>query len=407
MNIVYDLETSGLSTKHQILTACFIITNDAFEIDNVYNFRVALNPLEIPAESAIAVNAVDITQHMLHHKNKFDDLITEEEFARRLNNLLSTLLSSGAALIGYNSNKFDIKHLRKVLIKWGYNPYYNYNKFPMVDIYNHIKFLKLSKPKAFEGMENLKLGTVYKQLYGESAGTLHEAEADVHHCIDIAKFLLEKYGWDIVKENHKVNNLSTLDLRPGDVVALANPHNSKFEKCIVHDVTDTYVLMEKLNAEPEDYKFINIHKNDFAIAKKIDSSSLPQPVSINKYFASFDKEGERGVEEFVYHIGFKDFIALSGEDNEISLINKTHLDQLLNSQAFTRIRPIKHTTDGLEVGILSTAEKNFLKFYFTKYGMGENDVSDVKNENEDKVKLIKEYKAAYKELYAIVSATLG
>ena len=397
--IFYDLETSGLDTKHQILTACFIRTNDSFDIEKVYNFRVALNPLEIPAESAISVNAVDITQHMMHHKNKFEDLMTEGEFARAVNALLSKYLKKDSALIGYNSNKFDIKHLRKVLIKWGYNPYFNYNKFGMVDLYNHIKFLKLSKPAEFFKIGNLKLGTVYNQLTKKDHGILHEAQADVEYCVELAKYLLETFGWDIVAENAKVNNLGTLSLEPGDLLAVANPYEETvtFDKCIVHEVTPNYVLLEKCELKDEnDFKFSNVHKNDFRIAKKIGKSKLENPMTVDGYFASFD--GNRGVESFVYHIGFKDFDTLADGNHFDMWSNDTHLGELVNSQIFTRVRPIRHTEEGLDVDDLSEDEKDFICFHFDKYGIGEDDVFEGEK-NLDKVQLLKEYKAAYKELY--------
>lgn len=404
MRVFYDLETSGLDTKHQILTACFILTNDIFEIDKVLNFRVALNPLEIPAESAISVNAVDITQHMLHHKNKFPDLLTEEQFALKVNALLTKYLNKDSALIGYNSNKFDIKHLRKVLIKWGYNPYYSYNRFPMVDLYNHIKFLKLAKPKEFVGIENLKLGSVFKQLIKKEPTHLHEAEADVHHCVDISKFLLKEFDWDIVAENHKVNNLASLELVPGDIIMIANPYEQEvtFDKCIVHEITPSYTLLEKtILRNPEENKFVNVHKNDFRIGKKVGHEELKSPMTVDKYFASF--EGNKGVESFVYHIKFDDFECLEEIRSEPGLgylidSNTTPLGELINSQIFTRERPIKHTEEGLVVDPLTEEEQAFIIRHFSQYGLGEDDVF-LGEKNEDKVQLLREYKTAYKELY--------
>lgn len=401
--LFYDLETSGIDTKHQILTACFIITNDKFEIDEVLNFRVALNPLEIPAESAISVNAVDITQHMLHHSNRFPDLITEEEFAEKVNNLLENFLGNFDPLIGYNSNKFDIKHLRKVLIKWGYNPYYARNQFPMVDIYNHIKFLRLSKPKEFSDILDLKLGTIYARLIGKDARVLHEAEADVHHCIDVSKFLLENFDWDIVKENHKVNNLFAMMLIPGDVLMVANPHfdGPPFSKCIVHDANDSYILLEKTKLENlDENKFSLVHKNDFKIGKKISEVELSNPMSVQKYFDSF--EDKKGVENFIYHLKFKDFNELKDirEYPDSYAIGPTfsHLGEMMNSQTFTRSRPIKHTDEGLEIDDFTDGEKWYIISHFKTYGLGEDDVFDGEK-NEEKVKLLKEYKAAYKELF--------
>jgi len=406
--LFYDLETSGISTRHQILTACFIVCNDEYEIDNIFNFRVALNPLEIPDESAIFVNAVDITQHMLHHTNRFPDLITEEEFANKLHNLLSFYLEQNLSpLIGYNSNKFDIKHLRKVLIKWGYNPYYSYNRFPMVDLYNHVKFLKLSRPSEFDGIENLKLGTVYKQLVKKDTGILHEAEADVKYCVEIASFLREHYDWDIAKENHRVNNLFGMMLIPGDNVILANPHTEVpvFEKYIVHESNDSNILLEKVDLEKDDKRFLVINKNDFGIGKHIGHKDISVPWTIDQYYKSFENEGTtKFVEDFIYHIGFKDFKELANiRDNPDSYeIGPTfsHLGEMMNSQTFTRLRLIKHTDYGLAVDELSDGEQWYLISYFETYGLGDEEEKCEGKENADKVQLLKEYKAAYKELFS-------
>lgn len=422
MNIFYDLETTGLDSKHQILSACFVKTDDNFEITEILNFNVALNSLEIPAESAIAVNSVDITKHMIDHKNKFDNLISEEEFARQINTLFLKTLQYGHKLIGYNSNKFDIKHIRKVLIKYGYNPYYNYNKFEMVDILNHVKYLRLTKRKIFDGIENLKLSSVFKHLIGEEAKGQHEAESDVLNCVTIAKHFVEHHNWKITERNDEVNNLFTMCVKPGDEVVLANPY-SKTSKDIdafiryqVQDVTKNYILLK--NLEPEkyennhhgidqnDYRVIN--KNDFCLAKLVLDVETPIKglKTVDQYYAEFE---DKGIENFIYGIKFGGFDELARVRSHYGLdfdTTSNELNQIKASQIFSRVRPIRHKTNGVQYDeILETESfRKFFVFYYDKYLKEEMDKTYPEADEKSKViKLIRDYKSAYKELYEVLS----
>lgn len=407
MRLFYDLETTGLKTTNQILTACFITTDNSYNIVEICNYRIALNPLEIPAESAIAVNAVDITQHMINHTNRFSDLMTEEEFALAINEKLSNFLSEENSLIGYNSNKFDITFLRKVLIKWGYNPYYNFNKFPMVDLYHHISYVKLHKPYEFEGMKNSKLGTVYRQLFKEDPVVLHEAEADVLYCVKIAKFLLEKFGWDITLENNKVNNLFNGSFNKGDLIYLIDSRKRKGDILYtIHDINKSKVLIEHTKTK----KFSTVNKTDFALAKKIKTVELEEFKTLDSHFSTYESTREKGVEEFVYHIQFKDFEVLANcrldRIDDVCSNQEDHLTDLVNSQIITRVRPIKHTDEGIEVYNMSDSQKKFIIRYFEKYGLGENDSFDGEA-NQDKVKLLRDYKVAYRELVESLKSETG
>ena len=410
MNIFYDLETTGISTKHQILTACFIMTDGMFNIEHVKNYKIALNPLEIPAESAIAVNSVDITKHMIDHKNKFDDLITEEQFAYELNEFFLETLGIGYNLIGYNSNKFDIKHIRKLLIKYGYNPYYNYNKFGMIDLLNHMKYFKITKPNVLD-IDSLTLGNVYNELVGEMAVGLHDAESDVISCVKIAKVLLDKFNWNIVDKNYKTNNLFELNVNPGDIISIINPYFSeKSEKLYdyqVHCVDKNSILLKLCDTvESKNKNFKVVTRNDFCLAKiKLRDAEMEYTIkTTNQYYSEFP---ESGVENFIYSIQFKDFPALklSGSVFDIKWTNSP-FSQLLSSQIFTKIRPIRHTTDGLEYDseIFEYPEiKQFFIKYYDTYLKEEMDKEypeiDTMKTGDSVVQLIKDYKTAYKELY--------
>jgi len=183
---------------------------------------------------------------------------------------------------------------------------------------------------------------------------------------------------------------------------VANPFEQKttFDKCIVHEVTKAYIVLEKkVLKDPSENAFMTVHKNDFRVGKKIGHDDVHDLMTVNKYFASFD--GKKGVEDFVYHVGFKDFdkLADAREHQDLIVTARSNLFDLLNSQTFTKIRPIRHTSEGLEVDDLSDDEKSFIQHYFNQYGMGEDDVFEGVAENKDKVQLLKEYKLAYKELY--------
>lgn len=421
MNIFYDLETTGLEMKNQILSASFILTDDDFEIIEKKNFNVALNPLEVPAESAIVVNAVDITKHMHGHSNRFEDLITEEAFAQKINRFfISTLGSKGNYnLVGYNSNKFDIKFLRKVLIKYGYNPYYNYNKFGMIDILNHIKYIKCIKPKEFAKLENLTLGNAFDHLLSKKAKGLHEAESDVISCIEIAKALKSKYKWDIIKNNSRINSLNSMKSIAGDILVLLNPYSNTatdkngYIKYQVHDSNGNYILLkciEKDKLTPyEDgtiAEFKLITKNDFCLAKFMENKPLiDKQKSIDEYFS---ESPDTGVENFIYDIKWNDFDVLydltKALETDIEFDpTSSKLNQIKASQIFSRARPIHHIDSGVQYDhVLEQEEfKKFFLFYYEKYIAEEmnKEYKEVETINSKELQLIREYKAAYKELY--------
>lgn len=421
MLMFYDLETTGLDTKHQILSACFVTTDNWFNVKKIKNFNVALNPLEIPAESAIAVNAVDITKHMIGHDNRFEDLLSEEDFAAELHEMFIATLDKGTySLVGYNSNKFDIKHLRKVLIKYGYNPYYNYNKFGMIDILNHAKMLRIKTPTLFTDIPNLKLSSVYKHLLGKEAKGQHEAESDVLNCVELCRELKSKIEWDIVEKNAHVNNAFRLKLVRGDIIALANPYAEWLTnpngiiKYQVHDTSNSYILLKCTEQEKleSDYEFKLISKNDFCLAKLVETGiELKEFITLENHFSS---NLDSGVENFIYDVKFKDIALLASTRRKHQtnmfiqgqIATNSAVEQMIASQMFSRARPILHTNDGVQYENFLEENIHYRKFfiyYYEKYLAIEinKEYPDV-DQNLPVVKLIKEYKNAYKELYDIL-----
>lgn len=398
MNVFYDLETTGIETKHQILSACFIKTDKDFNIKDVQNFNVALNPLEIPAESAILTNSVDIRKYFLHSKHRHPDLITEKEFADKLNTYFLGTIQKNYNLIGYNSNKFDIQHIRKVLIKYGYSPYYKYNQFEMIDLYNHIKYISIVYPAVLRDIKDLKLGSVYQHLIKKPANSQHEADADTKVCIELAKHLKFNLDWDIVKENYKTNNIFELELSSGDIIISANP-NRTLTKYFVHDTNKNYILLESIPKEDEESHFRLVKSSDFTIAKKTEGY-YPGPFKTIE--ESFDEMPDNGVENFIYKVKFNDFEYLKKSYLKKSVDSKTcfkdlesPVGQMKAYQEFTNNRPIKHTDNGLDVDDFSNDEIKFMKLYYNLYLKEELE----KRSDEPILQFLNEYKEAYLELF--------
>lgn len=399
--IFYDFETTGLDTIHQILTACFIETDKNFNITSKRNWNVALNPLEIPSEHAINVTGIDIRNHMYEHGAKHHDLVTETQFAHELNDFLGArLFDPLSALIGYNSNKFDIKHLRKVLIKYGYNPYYNYNNFAMVDIFNHTKLLVIGSSIPAD-IENLQLGTVYQKIFGRKSPNAHNAEADVMMCIEIAQ-RLKKTNYDIVLNNGKTNNLFSKALKPGELVYTVNPYSEsrkEMDKHIVHDIQKNYILLEQLDQEEK--KFRAVSRNDFCLCKTEHESIDIDTITLEQHFASGES---RGTENFIYDIKFQDFKVLADTPYDTFIIPmESPLDEILNSRSFTSIRPIEHHSHGFEYNMTEDQKQYFLWHYETYMKKELETTYPEMNENLEAVQLVKDYKQTYKDLYHEIS----
>lgn len=318
MNVIfYDFETTSLSTRGQILTADFIVTDEHFNIKDKRQFKIKTNNLEIPEPESIAITGIDVLAH-----NSDPAIISEFNFAQSLYDYLSSICKPGDIMAGYNSNKFDLKWLRTLLIKYGFNPYFKgvENK----DVYLSVKHLYLSSDNlAFRNKLqqlpefNMKLSTIYNILHEDATETIkfHDSEEDVLATISIAKVLAEKYATNFLYKH--VNDLVVVKKKGAEILQTHYNYSTKkisTRKLVVLDVKkDSYLL-----ADTEDYdmtkpfeKLIYVNKtSEFtgeATGEVYDIAAYAK-INLDSYFASYPS---RDIEDHIYAVPFDQFPILN------------------------------------------------------------------------------------------------
>lgn len=116
-----DLETSGLdSTKHQILTGCFLIT-EGKDIIATHEFKVKQQPWAIIDEKAMQINGINLEEH-----NK----VADAEFII-LDGIIDFLIKNEmynikSVLHGHNVN-FDVGFLNAMIKRYNAKLYFHYH----------------------------------------------------------------------------------------------------------------------------------------------------------------------------------------------------------------------------------------------------------------------------------------
>ena len=87
------------------------------------------NRLELPACGAIQVNQLSINDCIQHGQPEFEAANTVYDFLQTATNAHGHI-----PLVGFNSARFDFKHLEKLLLKHGLSPTF-YGKISSLDIY--------------------------------------------------------------------------------------------------------------------------------------------------------------------------------------------------------------------------------------------------------------------------------
>jgi hypothetical protein len=196
--IFYDLETSDQHPIGQILNFSFISVDKNYKIVDEFSGDILINRLQLPSPSAILANRVDVLKHQKTAK------LNEKNAARDIAAFIDRQIgaSGRAALIGYNSSKFDLPFLRTTLIRNGINPYF-YGKLIYRDLLHLSRKLSISQ-KDFPRIAGKTgdrisfsletLTNAFGLLEGKQA---HSSREDVILTIELARLYREKYGTDI------------------------------------------------------------------------------------------------------------------------------------------------------------------------------------------------------------------
>ena len=190
--LFFDLETSGLHRVDQILTYCFILTDDKFKQIDKKSGAVKLNPFTLPSPYAIYCNKLDLYKHQKTSIPEHRAMLDIFDFLQKLSDDEDIFLS------GYNIASFDVPLLKASLKKYGLN-WPNFNKFHINDLYTGLKKLKATNQQFADTLKrhkikNLKLCSFVQFYLGEEQD--HSADGDIGQVVELYG-ILEKSYWSL------------------------------------------------------------------------------------------------------------------------------------------------------------------------------------------------------------------
>jgi len=153
MLIFYDFETSQKDFLGQILSYYFVLVDEHYQPIKECAGLIQPNRLELPACGAILVNQLSIQRCLTEGQRECDAAITIHQFLQ-----LCTQDHGHVPLVGFNSARFDFKHVEKLLLKHGLSPTF-YGKITSLDIYQYSKYCALTEPDKFPFIKHKKSDT--------------------------------------------------------------------------------------------------------------------------------------------------------------------------------------------------------------------------------------------------------
>jgi DNA polymerase III epsilon subunit-like protein len=225
-SIFYDLETTDLATTGQILNFCFTLVDETWEVLETLSSSIKLNRLVLPKPKAIKINRINVMDHQSdpYAMTEVEAMVKIERFVRGISERAD---SSGepVRLIGYNSNKFDIKYLRTCMIRNGISPYWG-KAVQCKDLLHMAQRLATCEQKFLDKIDiidqktTLKLENLCSKFGLMTGDQTHESRDDVNLTIKLAKYLAETYGADI--RNYVAYEPRLLE-EPGSIVKRVFP----------------------------------------------------------------------------------------------------------------------------------------------------------------------------------------
>lgn len=143
MFIFYDFETSSRELLGQILTYSFFLVSENYDILDELSGQIRLNRTQIPEIEAILTNRINIDHLQANGQ-------AEYEAAADIYHFLDRIIKKygSAALVGYNSNQFDLGFLRNLCITYGLNPYFS-GKLHNLDLLHYAQSVAFNSPDMF------------------------------------------------------------------------------------------------------------------------------------------------------------------------------------------------------------------------------------------------------------------
>lgn len=186
----YDLETSGLSSRHdRIMQFAGIRTTLDFEqIGEPYNILVKLNDDTLPSPDALMVTGITPQQTQA-------DGYTEAEFAKLLS---EEIFTPDTITVGFNNIRFDDEFVRALFWRNFFDPYEwawrdGRSRWDLLDV---VRMTRALRPDGIEwpvvdGKETNRLELLTK-LNGIDHFKAHDALSDVEALIAVTKLIKEK-----------------------------------------------------------------------------------------------------------------------------------------------------------------------------------------------------------------------
>ena len=291
MNFVfYDIETTGTDISFdQIVQFAAILTDSNLHPLDRFDGRCRRLPWVVPSPSAMLVTGV--VPKTLDDKNllRHAELI---ELVRK------TLISwSPAIFIGYNSMRFDEPILQRALWQTLFPPYLTvtggnsrFDVLPLARFLAHLKPLDLPWPINSEGQATFRLDKLAPQ-FGFDHSLAHNAVADVHATIHIAKLFASKFPdiWTtLISRTSKAATIAAIESNEPVLFfeRTANNSHTWWGQRIDRPVTGTQAIIVDLAF---DWEMMNICLAECESGAVEEARKFVRRVSVNKAPVAFTR----------------------------------------------------------------------------------------------------------------------
>ena len=206
--IFYDLETSDRNPIGQILNYSFIAVDENLSAMDELSGDVRISRLQLPAPDAILANRINVLEHQESAAK------SEREAMGGIASFIGRLASKAPrkiALVGFNSNRFDLAYLRTSLIRNGINPYFG-GRLAYRDLYHAAKRLSVTREdfprhagsREENGAEQgeprlcLSLENLAQRLNILTGRQAHHSRDDVLLSLALARVFRERFALDVL-----------------------------------------------------------------------------------------------------------------------------------------------------------------------------------------------------------------
>lgn len=267
--IFYDLETSGLNSRHdRIMQFAAIRTDlDLNPVDEPYNFLIQLSTDTLPSPNAIRVTGITPQQTL-------EEGYTEAEAAKKI---IEEIFTPNSIVVGFNNIRFDDEFIRHLLWRNFYDSYtWAYqdgrSRWDLLDV---VRFYRAMRPdglkwpvdEAGRAVNKLELLT---SINGVEHSDAHDALSDVRATVAVAQLLKQADPklWQYLlkmRDKNLVRQLVNLE-RPEPFVYVSGRLEAGFDKtALAYPIccgNHNNIIVYNLRYDPTE--FLNLSVADLA-----------------------------------------------------------------------------------------------------------------------------------------------